>query len=535
MSEAEKEILSWADGAADHVIARHSEPYVCEGMWTPSGFFHIGNARAEIFTPNSVANAIHMKGHKVTQNFIIDDFDAVRKIPGGLGIAESDADRFLGFPCATAPSPIPGYKTWADAFVSQVREYAGGFGVKLNIMSAYESYREGKFNDLILETLKKSDSIVQVWNRVAGTQKEEDFVPLQVMCEGCKRIYYTAITGFDGGKVSYSCKCGTTGSVSPLNGNAKLHWRVHWVAHWIVHKVDFESGGKDHFSKGGSVDMGRALMKDIFGKEPPYQLPTEFIQLKGEKMSGSKGNVINLEQWLKTASPELFRYMNYSYKPGTVIEFSFSDNSFVLLNDRYENAERTYYGLEKHPSEKLTEKICRDFELSAIESIPKILPRVPSFSSCILLSQLFDVSRPAEAQKALTVFRSMQGIESLLPLEEKRTLAKLTRVRSWLSEWAPEDFRVKVNEEVTDTIRQQIPAHLRAAIKELPAILRQKHSTESDLGKAIYAFAKSHNLNLQEFFRALYWLFISRERGARISTLVSVMGTSRAIALIEAL
>ena len=157
-----EEIELWSEKVADDVIARHKEPYVVEGMWTPSGFFHIGNARPEVFTPYAVRRAIEDKGKKVSQNFILDDFDAVRKIPQGLGIKPEDEKKYIGFPCATAPSPIPGFKTWAEAFVSQLKKFAPNFGLDLNFISAYDTYNKGKLNDLILLTLDQSEEIAKV-------------------------------------------------------------------------------------------------------------------------------------------------------------------------------------------------------------------------------------------------------------------------------------------------------------------------------------------------------------------------------------
>ena len=58
MKKEETEISSWADNAVKEITRQKRKEYVCEGMWTPSGYFHIGNARTEIFTPYSVYKAL---------------------------------------------------------------------------------------------------------------------------------------------------------------------------------------------------------------------------------------------------------------------------------------------------------------------------------------------------------------------------------------------------------------------------------------------------------------------------------------------
>ena len=69
-----------------------------------------------------------------------------------------------------------------------------------------------------------------------------------------------------------------------------------------------------------------------------------------------------MKEWIKVAKPEIFRFMNLSYRPSSTIELSLSDNSFLLLIDRYEQAERAYYGKEELRNEKLTEEAKRDYE-----------------------------------------------------------------------------------------------------------------------------------------------------------------------------
>lgn len=522
MSE-DKEVTVWSEKVADEVIARHKDPYVVEGMWTPSGFFHIGNARPEVFTPYAVKVALEDKGKKVTQNFILDDFDAVRKIPDGLGIKKEDEEKYLGFPCATAPSPLPGFKTWADAFISQLKKFAPQYGLELNFISAYQTYKEGKFNDLIKFSIENSKEIVKVWTKVAGSQKDEEFVPLQILCEKCKKIYYTKVLGFENDLVEYECKCGQKGKVSPYNGNAKLHWRVHWVAHWIIHKVDFESAGKDHFSKGGSVDVGQALMKQVFKKEPPKQVPTEFIQLSGEKMSGSKGNLIDLEAWLEVASPELFRFMNFSYKPYTVINFSFKDNSFVLLNDRFERTERIYFGTEKTEDKDLEKKSKKIYEFSVIGKVPQKLVRIP-FPIAVQVSQLFDFENDLE--NSITLINNLHELPPVLDKNEKNKIKdQLRRAKNWVEKYAPDNFKVSFLENF-DPKTSEIPKDILRVINSIESkLLNCKNSDE--VQQLIFDSSKSANIPTKTVFQTLYLVLTGKKAGPKIGNLVFAFGKEK--------
>lgn len=517
----------WSDSVADRVLERKKKEFVVEGMWSPSGYFHIGNARPEIFTPYSVKRSMEEKKIKVQQNFIIDDFDAIRKIPNGLGIPEADHSKYLGIAYALAPSPVKGFSSWAEFFVSDVRAHVEAFGVELNVISAFESYKKGLFNDLILFTLEHAKDITRVWMRVAGSKKAEDFVPVQVVCESCKRMLSTKVTGWDGKKVSYGCDaCKHSGAVSPLNGNAKLHWRVHWVAHWILHKVDFESAGKDHFSRGGSVDVGQALMREVFHVEPPIQVLTEFLQLSesGEKMSGSKGNVVNLGAWLYVASPELFRFMYFSYKPRTVIEFGFGD-FFVLLNDRFEHAARMHYGVE--PCKTDADLILkRAFAYSLIDPYSTMFKDLPPFPALAMIGQLVDATRFDESAWELGV--QMQCIAPRVKAVQKSFfLERVRRARSWAELYAPPSMRVAFLPALPEPF--SLSSDLRAAFLELVSVLEKRPSAE-DIQLAVYNAAKSRGIAPKDLFKALYAALIGRDAGPRMHWLVLGLGVDRVIA-----
>ena len=525
VAEKPAEAASWADAVVDELIKTERKIYVCEGMWTPSGYFHIGNARPEIFTPYSVFRVLENRGYKAKQNFIIDDFDAVRKIPLDLNLTEEQKKEYLGIPCALAPSPLPGYKTWAEAFVSQLKEVIHEFDVPLNIYSAYEIYKSGKLNDQIKFSLDHAAEIVKVWNGIAGTDKEETFLPIQIFCDSCNKIFFTEATEWDGKEISYKCKCGHTGKKSPYNGNAKLHWRVHWAAFWIINDVAFESAGKDHFSKGGSVDVGQAMMKTVFKKTPPYQVPTEFVQIGGAKMAGSVGNVIDLKTWLSVASPELFRYLNFSHHPNKGIDFSLTNNSFILLNDRFERAERIYYGAEEAENEKVKMHMSRAYELSKIGPVPKKAPPHVPFSYCTQLSQLIDPKK--DFKKIVAILNSTEHIDKKTKKSDLDALnEKLLKAKHWAEQYAPEESKLAFAEKIDDDF-PKLTADQKSAFSAVSKELTTLNSAES-IQQAFFDAAKANNLKPADFFRLAYLSLICKTRGPKIGSLILALGAERA-------
>lgn len=529
-ASTQKENILWSEKIAEEVLHRNKKEYIVSGQWTPSGYFHIGNARPEIFTPYAVKLALEKKGVKVRQNFIIDDFDVIRKIPKNLGISPSEEDKYLGYPCATAPSPLSEFKNWADIFTSQLKEYTPKFGFELNFISAYEMYKEGKFNELIRFTIEHPTEITQVWKRVSGSKKDPEFVPIQIVSPDTGKLITPKIINFDGKTIAYKNEAGVQTKISPYDGNAKLHWRVHWVANWIVNGVDFESAGKDHFSKGGSVDVAQALMKEVFHKESPVQVPTEFLQLKGAKMAGSVGNTVSLADWCEIASPELFRYLYFSYKPNSVIDLSLKDNSFVLLNERFERAERIFFGQDEAENEKLTRNLKKAYEYATLGKLSKQLIQLP-FSTGIMFAQLYDFEN--ELDQCLFKISEIVSLPKKMTSQEKEKLQlKLRRTKTWLSKYAPEELKLTFVEKLDAKIVPDINPALIVSLKELVSHLIKTNSP-TEVQQVIFNTAKANNIPSKILFQTLYLIILGTKQGPKIGVLTFAFGKEKIIQRIQ--
>lgn len=74
----------------------------------------------------------------------------------------------------------------------------------------------------------------------------------------------------DGVTCEYTCKCGHKGTWDfSKDFNCKLAWKIDWPMRWMIEGVDFEPGGKDHASPGGSYDTSK-IAKKTFGAQAPY-------------------------------------------------------------------------------------------------------------------------------------------------------------------------------------------------------------------------------------------------------------------------
>ena len=142
-NESELEYYLWVDKVIDQLKERKVKKHVVHGMWTPSGFFHIGNSRAELLIPAFVHQNLKINGLKSEHNFIVDDFDDFDKIPAGIDIKKESFEPYLGKPLVDVPSPVDGFKSWADYFADGIIPVAEEFVAKPTFISSYDSYKEG--------------------------------------------------------------------------------------------------------------------------------------------------------------------------------------------------------------------------------------------------------------------------------------------------------------------------------------------------------------------------------------------------------
>ncbi len=526
------EHYTWADKITAELRQRHVKKHVVHGMWTPSGYFHIGNARGELLMPGLAYQAIKDAGLPAEFNFFVDDIDDLDAIPAGIEVDKKDFEQHLGRPMYEVPSPMPGYKSWADYFTSEIRAVMKDYGLQPEWYSSYENYKRGIYDDAIRIVLDNARKVRDIWVRITKTQKPESWLPIMIICENCGRSGTTIATGWDGKKLNYSCSverkyasgCNYSGGLVPEKGNVKLPWRLHWPATWSIFGVTFESGGKDHFAAGGSVDTGRAFCKEIFGKEPPVLIGTEFTQIDGKKISGSKGNLISLKQWLQFAEPELLRFLYISYQPGTVINIDVKSQKFFLLTDRYDEAERCYYS-HQSVTEKRTAQLKRIYEISQINKISKEEPLQVPFSLLVMVVQVMpDIS----AKKIVQTFKKMGTIKTgeLSEYDEVRLERRLRLAINWVQEYAPDEMKIKLNKEISGHIIADLGKNEKTALRALAKEL-EGAKTEEDLQSCIYEIARSNDVEPKKFFRIIYNLLISKESGPKLAPFILAVGKDK--------
>lgn len=535
--ESKLDYYIWVDKVVDMLKEKKAKKHVVHGMWTPSGFFHIGNSRAELLIPGFVHQNLKLNGLKSEHNFIVDDFDDFDKVPEGLEIKKEDFEPYLGKPLREVPSPVPDFKSWADYFANEIISVIEKFGLKPNILSSYDSYKKGLYDKTIKTVLNKSEEVRKLWNNITKSDKPKGWIPVMVICENCGKSATTKVVSWDGKEAEYLCTqhrdyvkgCRHRGKVKPEKGKAKLPWRLHWAATWHIFGTTFETAGKDHFAASGSVETSQAFCKQIFKSQPPLQTPTEFLLVDNTKLSGSAGNVISLKDWTEFAEPELLRFMMASYKPQTVINFDLHSNKFFLLADRYEEAERVFFQ-KNEKKEKREKQLTEIYKFSQVKKISEKIPVQLNYSIAAMVVQTF----PDKPLKELVEILHSKGWidrKTLTDYDKEKIEKRLQLAKNWLGKYASEDIKF--------TVQKNVPKGLKLSSKEKEALhlivetLEKKDWEQKELFEEFYNICKKVGIKNTDFFKASYNVLLNKDRGPKLAPFILTLGKEKVIDLFD--
>lgn len=506
-----KEQFHWADQAADRVIKEkgNKAKYTVAAGITPSGIVHIGNFR-EIITVDLVTKALEAKGKKIRFIYSWDDYDRFRKVPKNV---PPKFEEYMGMPISEVPDPWKCHDSYAEHFEKELEESLPKVGVSPEFIRQNEMYKSCKYSKGIKLALDNKDKIIEILNRHKSEHALDNWYPVIIYCTKCGKDF-TKITDYDNNyAIKYECSCGNEDELDfRKQGNIKLVWRVDWPMRWDYEKVDFEPGGKDHSTPGGSYDTGKEIVKLYKWTAPTYQL-YDFIGIKGfdGKMSSSKGDVITLKNCQEIYEPEIIRFLFAGTRPNTEFSISFDADVLKIYAD-FDKLERIYYGKEEISEEKLS-KQKRIYELSMLD-MPKQMPFQPSFRHLSMLVQIYK----GDLDKVMEYYQ-----------KDERTKKRAELARNWVRKYAPEEFRFNLQERATAKLKEQEKQALRTLSKKL----KENNYDEETLFEEFYSICQEVNIKNTEFFNAAYKVLINKEKGPRLASFILAVGKDKVVEILE--
>ncbi len=519
----------WADHAADELIARHpdKETLVCASGISPSGMVHIGNFR-EVVTVEFVVRSLRNRGRKVRFLYSWDDYDAFRKVPANL--PEKDLlTKNLRLPISDVPDPFGTEANYAAHFEKQFESELAPMGIVPDYIYQNQAYKACRYAEGIRTALQNQASIVKILNAARTEDLPPDWWCISVYCKTCGKDATTIKAYRAPYAIDYSCKICKKDEVISFDKEAgiKLLWRVDWPMRWAFEGVDFEPGGKDHSSQGGSFDTGSEIARTVWKREPPFYVQYDFVLAKGlgAKLSSSSGQLITLAEAQEVYEPAVIRWIFASRKPNLDFTIAF-DLDVIRTYDDFDRCERYAYGVEAGEERKVTyEK--RIYELSCVK-MPETLEKMPSQFGFRHLCNLLQIH-----EGNLEKTKEQYASDIKTALDETRFRSRAERAWRWITTFAPEEFKFKVRtpEEVTEQTTQPQAISAMADVLSRPGIDKMD---EAVLANAIYEVMKAHGLDAKRFFPEVYRILIGKPNGPKLATFVQAMGPLRATALLRA-
>ncbi len=516
--------MHWADQTARRIIEQkgEKEQYVCASGITPSGVVHIGNFR-EIITVDLVVRGLRSLNKKVRFIYSWDDYDVFRKVPKGFP-KQKELEKELRKPIVDVFDPFDEHESFARHNEIAVEEKLPKLGIHPEFIYQNKQYRSCAYTAGIQKALENADVIQEILNEHRKEPLDKSWIPLSLFDPDTKTDEITELTYEGGTSVSYKDKNGDKKTFDfSADGRSKLLWRVDWPMRWAHEKVDFEPGGKDHSTVGGSFTTGKEIARKVYNWDAPLYIMYDFISIKGAggKISSSLGNVITLKEVLEIYEPEIVRYLFAGTRPNAEFAISF-DVDVIKIYEDFDKCERIYYG-KGEVSEKERIKQKRIYELSSVDIPAKSIPYQPSFRHLTTIAQICE----GNIGKAKEHYSSELKTER----DHKRFETRFACVMNWLEKYAPEEMKFSVVEKIAGEFTDDE----KKILSSLREKLQEKKFSPEDLHNELYAVMKSSSIDSQAFFSTCYRALINKEKGPKLASFIVSIGQEKVVKILESI
>jgi len=548
---------------------------------TPTGIYHIGHLN-EIVRSYFIAKAIEVLGYKARVVFTTDDRDPQRGFP--VAIVDKDGyiiefpeelrkefeEKYNGYSVCAIPDPLKCHTTWAEHFLSvflnEINRLGISDNIRLEIYSPDQLYRTGEWDEGIKHTLENKEKIKEIYKDYKQHIREYAFA---VICDKCGRIGTTIVLEYDREKeqVKYVCGgrhlkkktvegCGYEGYTSIRNG--KMDWYVEWAWNWKYFETIIEPMGKDHWVS--SWKISPKFAREIFGWEEPIPLFYDYFTIDGKKMSSSKGNVYNATEILRISEPEVLLYF-YTKRPDT--ERDISLENFHLLVDEFDKLEERVYKtldlLERGEIEikdLLDYKIVSERDLAEIDDLVvyylinhgkirnKKPFRLPYYFAAVIGQVIiprkylertdlpFYSAFNDDISNILERIRNIIKNSYRIDLKSDELLNTFERCRKagfWGIKYANDIYRIKIMEE---RIEIELNEEEKEVIRNIIEIIKSSNYDYNELQTKIHSIIKER-MDPKVFYKKLYKIFIGKENGPKIASIILSIGKEKSIEILE--
>ena len=263
-----------------------------------------------------------------------------------------------------------------------------------------------------------------------------------------------------------------------------------------------------------SVKVNDWVADEILGFPHPHHVKYEmFLDKGGKKISKSLGNVVTSQRWLTYGTPESILLLLYKRITGAR-ELGFED--IPGLMDEYNELESIYFGKTKVDNEAKLVKSKGLYEYVNLLNPPKNSSIHVSYRLLIELCKIFKDHTVEHVVSKLIDYGTIKEVNSYI-----ENLIALAGNYS-------DDFE----ETKTPTTELEIDDSSKAALKQLVKLLEENVEIE-DLQNSIYSVAKENQVQPKDFFKILYQIILSTNRGPKIGPFIEDIGKKKVADIIS--
>lgn len=508
--------MFWADRIVNEIEQRRGKGsrLIIRDEKTASGRVHIGSMRG-VAIHGLITHVLKARDANVDFLYEINDFDPMDGIPSELDA--SKWEKYLGFSLNKIPSPDGKAKNFAEYYAEEFIGVIKEAGFTPTFYRASELYQSGKMNQIIRTALKHAADIRRIYLEISGSKKVDNWLPISMICGSCGKIGTTVAHGFDGKEVYYKCiagaggakGCGHEGHGSPFDGNSKLPWKVDWPAKWKVVSVSIEGAGKDHSTKGGARDVANHISKEVFGYEPPHDIPYEFfLDNEGKKMSSSKGRGATAREIADNFPPVIFRLALFGKDPAQQFNIDPTGETLAIFYDWHDKiAEKFWNGVGDDDA--------RLFELIYFGK-PPLKHYLPRFSTVAFVLQMEHLSLEKECA-------DMKG-EALTEEEITHLKERARYASSWLKLYAPAKYKFTLVKDAAPEAANDFTEKQKDALRRVLFFAESnKHLDGQKFHTTLHDIKKEIGIDAKEFFSAIYLSFLGRDSGPQAGWFLSTL------------
>jgi lysyl-tRNA synthetase, class I len=519
LSDAERDLAAtlFAQGKfaeAVQTLPALAKPVVFQCGYGASGLPHLGTF-GEATRPTIVRNAFRALTEDAIPTQLIvfsDDMDGLRKIPDNVpnkAMLEEDRDK----PVTSVRDPFGEAESFGAYNNAKLRAFLDEFGFEYTFMSSTETYKSGRFDEVLLRILARFDAVQAIMLPTLGEERRATYSPFLPISPKTGRVLQAPTVGRDveKGTITFPDEDGELTEVPVTGGHVKLQWRPDWAARWTALGVDFEASGKDLVD---SVRVSNRIVKAL-GAEPPEAFHFElFMDENNQKISKSKGNGLTIEEWLRYGAPESLTYYMYQ-SPKSAKRLYF--DVIPKATDEY-----------LQQLDALIRKKAEGDNAAQLDNPAWHVHRghPPEKGSPVSFSLLLNLVSAADASTKDLLWAF---IARYLPGATPESEPLLDRLAGFAINYY-EDF-VKPAKTFRAPTAQERAAMLDlvAKLKALPA-----GADAEAIQNEVFEVGKAAGFEpLRAWFSALYEVLLGQSQGPRFGSFVAIFGVDRTVALIE--